>query len=541
MSTAAFAEEAVLPAFEVTLNGQKIESNNREYPLIVYKDITYFPMTYYDCRFLGITTDWNNDTFTLSIQKENISGMYREYLSGVRNPRSWYVMPREIPYGEEPVLPDEYVAPCGFVITVNGKQIDNYDEAYPLLTFRGVTYFPLTWRFAHDEFGWEYSYTDKDGLVINSDNYNTEILALPDAAADGTLAVAYDGEYYYYKGNENKIYRTPVEDTSKNELIYTIPNNGKEYVDVNFSVQNDKLFVSYNNGYNARSANNYFKIVDGKMVETDEGDQVKISAGNIRQYDLGEGVTVKTSDMGTMPYIDVTYIYKGVEHEVKQEGIYFGVYEKDGKPERSECFYRVNLYYTDNSAPHTKRYLYLNGYNAETGISSLYRIHLETGEMEELLEDVGEFYVYYCNPPMDNRVVFWRDGQLFQYSGSPIKLSVLMDSPLPMKSAVSNIRLIAALSDIGRDVTLMDFGYIGKEPGKVLFHTDSSATTFVQNEMIFVRVVEDLPGSHVHFAAVDPYCEPYFSADFADTCFYNDRVLLYTTEGKVVKVNMRRE
>ena len=38
-------------------------------------------------------------------------------------------------------------------ITVNGKTINNDEEPYPLLVFRDVTYFPLTWRFAVDEFG----------------------------------------------------------------------------------------------------------------------------------------------------------------------------------------------------------------------------------------------------------------------------------------------------------------------------------------------------------------------------------------------------
>ena len=69
-----FAKEtAVLPAFEVSFNGQLVESNYRQFPLIVYKDITYVPMTYFDCRSLGLTTNWDNDTRTLSINKEYIT------------------------------------------------------------------------------------------------------------------------------------------------------------------------------------------------------------------------------------------------------------------------------------------------------------------------------------------------------------------------------------------------------------------------------------------------------------------------------------
>jgi hypothetical protein len=52
--------KVALPAFEVTLNGTVIENATNQYPLIVYKDITYFPMTYYDCRFLGLESVWNS-------------------------------------------------------------------------------------------------------------------------------------------------------------------------------------------------------------------------------------------------------------------------------------------------------------------------------------------------------------------------------------------------------------------------------------------------------------------------------------------------
>ena len=69
---AAEAETASLPSFKVTLNGVEVKNEYREYPLFVYNDITYFPMTYFDCRFLGLITEF--DIYTgLNIQRENIS------------------------------------------------------------------------------------------------------------------------------------------------------------------------------------------------------------------------------------------------------------------------------------------------------------------------------------------------------------------------------------------------------------------------------------------------------------------------------------
>ena len=47
-----------LPTFAVTLNDTKIDSAHSEYPLIVYRDITYFPMTYHASRFLHLKSSW---------------------------------------------------------------------------------------------------------------------------------------------------------------------------------------------------------------------------------------------------------------------------------------------------------------------------------------------------------------------------------------------------------------------------------------------------------------------------------------------------
>lgn len=49
--------QVTLPSFSVCLNGQTTGNDYSKYPLLVYKDITYFPMTYYDCRLLGIKTN----------------------------------------------------------------------------------------------------------------------------------------------------------------------------------------------------------------------------------------------------------------------------------------------------------------------------------------------------------------------------------------------------------------------------------------------------------------------------------------------------
>ena len=105
---------AAVPAFTVTLNGQVVDNSYRQYPLLVYKDITYFPMTYYDCRFLGIESTWKGSGEGLYITATGVSGAYDAYKGTAKNKRSYRV---SIPT---------------FPITVNGVKVDNSKEEYQI-------------------------------------------------------------------------------------------------------------------------------------------------------------------------------------------------------------------------------------------------------------------------------------------------------------------------------------------------------------------------------------------------------------------------
>lgn len=151
IASISFAQQTVsvsLPTFKITMNNIKIDNNERLYPIIVYKDITYVPMTYRDSRFLGLETKWS---FEEGLQVNKISTTINY------NPDRGYS-------GSE--LEKAYIPESR--IRVNGKEIYNKSEAYPLLLFRDITYFPLTWRFMVDEFGWSSSFDAVNGLIINS-------------------------------------------------------------------------------------------------------------------------------------------------------------------------------------------------------------------------------------------------------------------------------------------------------------------------------------------------------------------------------------
>ncbi len=146
--TISLQTSVTIPTFKVTLSGRTINNTYRQYPLIVYNDITYFPMTYYDSRLMGLETGYSQAE-GLSIWQTSGNFSYQETNSSTANSGTYTATVAQGP------------------IYVNGKFIDNGNEEYPLLLFRDVTYFPLTWRFAVQEFGWSYYFDMTNGLVIS--------------------------------------------------------------------------------------------------------------------------------------------------------------------------------------------------------------------------------------------------------------------------------------------------------------------------------------------------------------------------------------
>ncbi|WP_240422004.1 DUF5050 domain-containing protein [Paenibacillus periandrae] len=179
--------EVSLPAFPIFLNGTPVDNTHSIFPLLVYKDITYFPMTWDYARALGLTTSWGSQG-GLSIEKRIRSEVLTQTLKPDANAVS----------GETAVLPD-------FCIRVNGKTIDNAAETYPLLLFRNITYFPMTWRFTHDEFGWNTSWDNVNGFRIDTP-----------AQTDGTLPATESDDFNLNTGGQM---------TVSGDWMYYNPNN----------------------------------------------------------------------------------------------------------------------------------------------------------------------------------------------------------------------------------------------------------------------------------------------------------------------------
>ncbi|SDE68311.1 hypothetical protein SAMN02799630_06077 [Paenibacillus sp. UNCCL117] len=240
-----------IPKYKVKLNGHLVDNAYREYPLLVYKEITYFPMTWYDSRMLGLEASWSQQE-GLQIDQRQVASTYVSYKSDHRNAASYRA---EVPMS---------------AITVNGQVIDNAKEEYPLLSFREVTYFPLTWRFAHDQFNWDYIWDPADGLSLTSHNPQIQTAELPAYAGENDVAM-FKGYYYFVEtiGTTNHVYRAPVQQPSDKEEIYSynIKTGYGLHKPLSFQVRDNALWFTYHVGGAIMGSDMFVKIGDDWKAE----------------------------------------------------------------------------------------------------------------------------------------------------------------------------------------------------------------------------------------------------------------------------------
>lgn len=355
---AAKSVQVTLPAFDVTLNGTTIENENRRYPLLVYQDITYVPMTYHDCRFLGLETTWN--------QKDGL-GIFKSELTGA--------------YYEDPVAQKNSKRAMAQLasgnITVNGKQLHNAGEPYPLLLYRDVTYFPLTWRFAVDEFGWKYQFDEKRGLEIVSSNQRTESIVLSDGRTvketGSVFDFTVDEEHLYYQGQNGQIYQRPLSDVmddAKRKTVAQIPYENdyfEGYPAATLYEEHGSVYYRYHSGGAIFGGDYLYRLGENWEPE-------RIINRTYDQYvDFGAfSIQIAGTIIGGRPAVPMTYLAAdGTKSSLGPEQYYFGIQGDAYDKERNQLYVSAAPYDEAHDGP---------------GISQLYTISLKDGSMTKLSE-----------------------------------------------------------------------------------------------------------------------------------------------------------
>jgi len=188
---------AVIPDYQIIIDDASVYYADSLYPFLNYKGITYLPMTYEYARAMNLTTGWLPGTaFMVAFNpSDDKLPLYGTTSNAKYNP---------------------VVIPTGYNIYVNGKKVDNATENHPLLNFRGVTYFPMTWEYAVEEFGWQISFGD-NVFEINTENNTAD--------------------------------RWHVEEKRENDVVVSLY-YGKEIPSEDGSVQHDYITEYYSLDYN---------------------------------------------------------------------------------------------------------------------------------------------------------------------------------------------------------------------------------------------------------------------------------------------------
>ena len=102
---------------QVVINGVTIDNFGARFPLLRFRGVDYVPLTYHMARFLGLWSHYTPET-----------GLVVNRARGVAE-----------------FVPDEGVFNRAQSVPV---ALPTHAEPYPLLSYAGTTYFPLTPRFA---------------------------------------------------------------------------------------------------------------------------------------------------------------------------------------------------------------------------------------------------------------------------------------------------------------------------------------------------------------------------------------------------------
>lgn len=207
-----------LPTFPVTVNEQEYNYNEYEkYPLFVYKDVTYFPLTYNNAMILNLIPTWNVETGS------------NEYLRGNPNEakpffRKEYSYNTEIKIAENTIRVDTFTYQIHHMkdtknkpsfdyqyelreetckTTIDGENICTLSD-YPVLFYNDMVYIPLTYHFVTEVLFGTVSFDEEKGLEVRVDNYFTTLNGESSRTTGEGYIVSYTtvpNDTYYIRGD----------------------------------------------------------------------------------------------------------------------------------------------------------------------------------------------------------------------------------------------------------------------------------------------------------------------------------------------------
>lgn len=164
----------IIPDYEIVLNDTPVYYYDSVYPFLNYKGITYFPATFEYCKSMNLACGFKDgESFMIAYNPSFEAVPVYETTSNTKENIA--------------VIP-------GYNIIINGRKTNNSKLEYPIFNFRGVTYFPMTWEFAVEEFGWQMDFSEKR-FAITTDTSRDDLGQLVEVRDDDVIF----REYGYFE------------------------------------------------------------------------------------------------------------------------------------------------------------------------------------------------------------------------------------------------------------------------------------------------------------------------------------------------------
>ncbi len=279
--------------FYTQIGSMSVDNRYVKYPLITYNDVTYFPMTYDLCQMLNLRTGFDKE-----------KGLYIASL-----PTWIYSETEPQPFGDSAVNKrgKKYAATSvNYPVYLNGVQINAAgDEAYvqsdyPLLNFRGITYFPMTWKLAHEELNFN----------INWDEENYAFYLTSGDKYDTMHPYEYDEDGLYLE----KCVDTYSEEQNENgDTVWHRTGRYYDYCKLNYADESIS-FLGRFDGVQSFSKNMFRYVREFGSCLTPEPKTVesKLYAGDTFLYDFGE-TTIYSTDCREYVFDDCSLITATVQ------------------------------------------------------------------------------------------------------------------------------------------------------------------------------------------------------------------------------------
>ncbi|MHC1747857.1 MAG: hypothetical protein AB9856_05625 [Cellulosilyticaceae bacterium] len=390
--------QVTLPKYPITINGMKVDNDCRQYPFIVYKGVTYLPLTYYDSRALGIETVLTDKT-GLTLDKTGICCGYRNQSGKQKNRNSQVAS-----------LPS-------FLIKINGKVIANNQQPYPILMLRKIAYLPITTDVAKNQLGIDYQFSEKTGLQLKASGPQVKEIKLP--MAMNCVDTGYLHEnfmiakgYLYYAGKKGEIYQLNMNKPTKAKKVHQLPlvddlygswdtKKPRPYINPYYTYEQGEAVVNYQLG--GASMGEACKIqlnADGSTTKKEDdkftvGDYIgdlQIRMGIFEFY--AGNMSIQAKGKAPMEILDQQYIY-GVRWKHPKGGALHGGGQSDG-----------TVYVYDN-----KVYVLACNMEDPKAVTSVHSVDLNTHKTVPVIE--GEVLKFKMD---DDKIYYYQQNQLYRYS-----------------------------------------------------------------------------------------------------------------------------